>query len=255
MKKLILGLFCFATVFAFASFNSRNAYADAVATVKEIQGEVFIQPAGSTPETWSAVTQDTPVNNGDSVKTANGSCLLSYADQGEFRLGANTRLTVQQQTDTQDIHLLLGSLKAKINKDKVIKPFQVVTPTAVGAIRGTNVDFDFNDKGELTADLHDGGPVQVYNDEAGMELNLEHGNKITVVYNKDKGELIVTNSCDSKTKINFTILGKEYSGDQCQSVTVNLGTAKGGNDPTDTNDPDPQDPPNEHQPPDSSQTT
>lgn len=243
MKKGFLKLALLSLALAF--YAPSGAWADAVATLKEIQGEVSVQPAGSAPETWNAVTQETALNNGDSVKTGNGSCLLAYSNQAEFRVQPNTSLTIQEQTDTQDINLKLGALKAKVNKAMVVKPFQVVTPTAVGAVRGTEVDFDFNDQGQLTVDLHDDGPVQVYNDEAGMDLELENGNKITVKYNKETGELVVTNSCDSASKINFSILGKEYSADKCQAVTVTAGTAGGANEPPNTDDPDKEGPPDE----------
>ena len=232
MKKRFLKSVFVALALGLVSFACQNAYADSVATIKEIQGEVFIQPAGSTPETWKAVVQDTAVNNGDSVKTGNGSCLLSYADQGEFRLGANTRLTVQQQADTQDIHLLLGALKARVNKDKVTKPFQVVTPTAVGAIRGTDVDFYFNDQGQLMIDLHNGGPVQVYNDEVSLELELQSGDKIALTYNKETGQITVTNDGSSGSTITFSILDKQYTVKAGQSETVNVEPpAAGGNEP------------------------
>lgn len=250
MKKGLLQSIFFTVLIALAAFAASNSYADTVATVKEVQGEVFIQPAGSPVETWNAIAQDTAVNNGDSVKTGNGSCLLAYSNQAEFRVQPNTSLTIQEQTDTQDINLKLGSLKAKIIKEKVIKPFQVVTPTAVAAVRGTDVDFDFNDQGQLTIDLHNDGPVQVYNDEAGMDLELPDGNKVTVQYNKETGELVVTNSCDSASTINFSILGKEYSADKCQAVTVVAGTAAGANEPPGTEDPGNEGPPNEGDPDD-----
>lgn len=250
MNKKFLAFVLSVFSFAFISFVSRPAYADSVAVLKEVKGEVFVQPAGSVPDKWNPISQETAVNNGDSVKTGNGSCVLSYGEQGDFHLASNTSLTVQQKTDTQDIQLKLGSLKAKINKEKVAKPFQVVTPTAVGAVRGTDVDFDFNDQGQLTVDLHDGGPVQVYNDEAGMQLELKGKNKISVKYDKDKGQLVITNSCDSASKISFSILGKEYSADQCQSQTVSVGqTAAGGQNPPDPKDPGKEGPPNENTPP------
>mgnify|MGYP001588532083 CR=1 FL=1 len=240
MKKIFLKLTLLSL--AIALYAPSGAWAEAVASLKEIQGEVFVQPAGSAPEVWNAVAQETAVNNGDSIKTGNGSCLLAYSDQAEFRLQPNTNITIQQQNDTQDINLKLGKLKAKIYKEKVIRPFQVVTPTAIGAVRGTDVDFDFNELGQLTIDLHNDGPVQVYNDEAGLDLELTDGNKITVKYNKDTGELMVNNSCDSASKINFSILGKEYSADKCQSVTVTAETAGGSDDPADPTDPDDPEP-------------
>lgn len=216
----------------------QSAYADSPAAIKDIQGEVFLQPAGSSSEKWNAVTQETAVNDGDSVKTGNGSCVLSYADQADFRLGANTSLTITQQTDTQDIHLKLGTLKANVNEGKVIKPFQVVTPTAVAAVRGTEVDFYFNDAGQLIIDLHNGGPLLVYNDEAGMDLNLAGNKTITITYGATTGVLTVQNAADSDGDVQFTINGQTYTASPgSDPVSVNAEpptTAGGGNNPPST---------------------
>ncbi|MEI8344740.1 MAG: FecR domain-containing protein [Candidatus Omnitrophota bacterium] len=234
-----------------AILMTTTAYATPAAALKEVQGEVFVQSAGSAADAWKAVTVDTDVNNGDSVKTGNGSCALTYTDQATFRLGANTSLTIQQKPDANNVDLKLGHLMAKINSAKVTRPFQVVTPIAIGCVRGTDVDFDFNDQGAFTADLHEGGPVQITNEQTSMDMTLTNGNKITVQFNKEKGELTVTNSCSSSGSVSFSLMGKTYSLDKCGKQTLNtVETAAGAPEVpgTDQNDQGNENTPNENSP-------
>ena len=225
------------------------AFAEPVATLDNIQGEVMIQPAGAAPDAWQPVSAGTPLNSGDSVKTVNGSCLIVYSDIASVTVEPNTSITVQEMPETQDILLKLGKLNAKINKEKVVKPFQVVTPTAIGAVRGTDVDFDFNEEGLLTVDLHDGN-LHVYNDEAGMTLDLVGGNKIKILYDAEKGILKIQNDCGSTGAVTFNVLGTEYSENPCEEKEIALETALGpsgnpeppkGDDPENPRDDIPQD--------------
>jgi hypothetical protein len=207
----------------------------AVATVENPQGEVFVRALGSAPDAWKPVSQTAELNNGDSLKTGNGSCTLKYGESAWFTVDPNTSLTIQEESETQDIVLDLGHLRGKVDKTKTVKPFQVVTPAAVAAVRGTEVDFGFNDKGELTVDLHN-GEIQVFNDDIDMTLDLEGGRKIVVQFDKEKGTLKVTNDCASAGPVIFSVSGDEFTVDVCKSeeVPVDLETAAGANDPPGT---------------------
>lgn len=225
------------------------AFAAPVATVEQIQGEVSVHTAGAAADAWTPITQNTPVNSGDSVKTAAGTCALVYTDQATFNLEANTSLTVQEQAGTQDISLLLGRVNGKVDHTKVTKPFQVVTPTAVAAVRGTDVSFDFNDQGQLTIDLHNGGPLQVYNDQAEMNIDLdtkEGPKKITVAYDPKTGIMTIKNNCDSKGNVVCAMLGKEFSVKPCDEEVINPETAGGENTPPDVPPGDDPEIPDEH---------
>ncbi len=207
------------------TFQAPSAYAKTLASIEQIQGEVMVNKAGSAIDLWQPITQNTPIESGDSVKTKTGSCDLIYTDQAKIHLDANTTITAREEADTQDIVLVLGNLKAKVDKQKAVKPFQVVTPTAVGAIRGTDVEFGFNDQGQLTVDLKNGGPVQVFNDEAQMNLNLTDGKKISIAYDRQTGIIKIKNDCSSSGKVEFSVLGTEYAENPCEEKEVNLETA------------------------------
>lgn len=196
------------------------AFADSIAVLSNPQGEVYVRTAGADEASWSPVTAETQLNTGDSVKTAAGTAVLTYTGQATFDLASNTSITITRQDATEDILLVLGNLKGKVDSHNAVRPFQVVTSVAVSAVRGTDVDFDFNEDGELTVDLHDGGPVQVYSDESGLDLNLGGVNRVTISFNEETGEITVSNSCDSDGSITFSLLGREYTVAACESQTV-----------------------------------
>lgn len=220
-------------------FAPRPAIAKPIASVQQIQGEVVLNKSGSAIDLWNPVTQSTDVETGDSIKTKTGSCDLVYTDQATLHLDANTSITVHEEADSQDIVLLLGNLRARVDKTKVVKPFQVVTPTAVGAIRGTDVDFGFNDQGQLTVDLKNDGPVQVFNDEAQLNLNLTNGKKIYLDYNRQAGSIKIQNDPSSNGDVEFELLGVKHTLKPGEIKEVNLETATGepANPNTLTNDP------------------
>ena len=235
-----------------------SARAESVATIEQVQGEVSVHSVNAAADLWTPIAQNTSLNNGDSVKTKNGSCVLVYADQATFSLDANTSITVKDQTDTKDILLDLGKLRAKVNHEKVIKPFQVVTPTAVGAVRGTDVTFDFNDQGQLTIQLENGNML-VYNDEAEMKVDLGGKKTIIVQYDAEAGILRIQNDCSSDGKVVFNVQGTEYAENPCDKKEINLETAAGGNNPPGTPGGDKPETPDTHNddnpPPPTSPTT
>ncbi len=221
-----------------------NAHA-LTAVAQNIQGDVLVNKAGTGPDAWETIKADTPLNNGDSIKTRKGSCVLAYSDQASFELQENTSLTVEEKDKSQDISLAIGKILGKVNHAKATKPFQVSTPAAVAAVRGTEVDFGFNDEGQMTVDLHN-GKIQVLNDQAQMNLTLEGKKQINVKYDKETNTISVQNNCNSDGPVAFSVLGSEFTIKPCEEHIADLATATGPSNPpgTNTNDPgkDPNDP-------------
>lgn len=202
------------------------------ATVDQPQGEVWLHKAGTAEDLWTAVMGTEQLSDGDSVKTQNGTCTLTYSDEASFQVQNNTVFVVKETATSQDIALASGWLKGKVNKEKATKTFQVVTPTAVAAVRGTEVDFGFNENGELTVDLHNGS-ILVYNEDEDkkMEIPVSGSKKIIVTYDKETGVIKVKNECSSDGKIEFNVLGTTYAENPCEEVTINLETASGTDGP------------------------
>ncbi len=220
-------------VVALSAIAPQNAYALS-AVAQQIQGEVLVHKATGAADSWDAVTQDTTLASGDSIKTKKGTCALVYSDQATFTLDENTSLTVEETPAAQDLKLLLGKIRGKVNHQNATQPFQVVTPAAVSTVRGTEVDFGFNDQGQLTIDLHN-GKIQVVNDDADMNVDLDGKKSITVKYDKEANVIHIKNECGSDGPVIFNVFGAEYAENPCEEKEVSLATSENGTTPPDTN--------------------
>ncbi len=210
---------------AFVILIPKNAYAVSAA-VQQVTGEVLVAKAAD-PETWATITGDTQLATGDSVKTRTGTCSIVYSDQATFSVDPNTMLIIQERSDAQDIQLLLGKIKGKVNHQNATQPFVVTTPAAVATVRGTEVDFSYNDEGQLTVDLHDGN-IQVVNDAAEMTLDLGGKKSITIKFDKEANIIHIRNECNSDGEVKFSVLGTDYAESPCDEKEVNLSTAEEG---------------------------
>ena len=209
---------------AITSLFPQNAYAVS-AMAQQVQGDVMIQKAGAT--SWEKISQDTTLGSGDSLRTEKGTCSLTYSDQATFSVEENTSLTVQEKTEAQDIKLLLGKIKGKVNKQNAQQPFVVNTPAAVATVRGTEVDFAYNAEGQLVVDLHN-GKIDVVNDDAELKIVLEGKKSLTIKYDKEANLIRVKNECGSDGEVKFSVLGAEYSEIPCGEKEISLSTSEKG---------------------------
>ena len=223
--KIFTKNFWIFTLTALAVLVPQNAHAVS-AVAQQITGEVLVAKA-ATPDNWETVTADTALATGDSVKTRTGSCSIVYSDQATFGVEANTMLTLEERPDAMDIKLLLGKIKGKVNHQNATQPFVVTTPAAVATVRGTEVDFGFNDQGELTVDLHNGN-IGVVNSTAEMTMDLGGNKTVTIKFDKEANILNIKNSLDSDGPITFSVLGTEYTQNPGEEKTIDISTAEEG---------------------------
>ena len=112
------------------------------------------------------------------VETGSGRLLLRLSDGSEVLVRAHTRLQVQQPSviDPRYFQLLLGRIRALINKRTGgAVPFELGTPSAVIAVRGTQFDVEVNARNVTEVDVVD-GLVEVYGrNAAGGSVLLEPG--------------------------------------------------------------------------------
>lgn len=218
----------------FTAAISTNRAEASVAVAQQIQGEVQILKAGAPDNSWQSVSAETALESGDSIRTSKGTFKLVYSDEASFGVDENTSLTVNQQTDRNDIQLVLGKIKGKIDKQKASRPFQISTPAAVATVRGTEVDFGYNDQNELVIDLHN-GKIEVVNTSAEMKFDLEGKKTVWVKYSKDLNLIRIKNDCSSDGPIKLNILGAEYSEGPCGEKEISLATGQDGSVPPVTN--------------------
>lgn len=85
------------------------------------------------------------LNMGDKIVTGEGNVLLRFADNSSFLIKSNSellleRLSAHQQTGMVDTHMRLnyGSGRAKVNSRNGKTRYQISTPAAIAAARGTD---------------------------------------------------------------------------------------------------------------------
>src|SRR5216683_120912 len=113
------------------------------ATIAEWKGNIRLSLPGQLPSNPLRGEQLPP---GTILDTGGGRLLLRLSDGSEVMVWAHTRLQVQQPslTDPSYFQLLLGRIRALIYKrtgGAVL--FELGTPSAVIAVRGTQLDVEF----------------------------------------------------------------------------------------------------------------
>src|SRR5260370_1509827 len=145
------------------------------ATIAEWKGNIRLSLPGQLPSNPLRGEQFPP---GTILDTRSGRLLLRLSDGSEVIVRAHTRLQVQQPslTDPSYFQLLLGRIRALITKRTGgAMPFELGTPSAVIAVRGTQFDVEVNRRNVTEVDVVD-GLVEVYGRNAtGGSVLLEPG--------------------------------------------------------------------------------
>src|SRR6266436_9342003 len=145
------------------------------ATIAEWKGNVRLSLPDQSPTNPLRGEQLPP---GAIVETGSGRLLLRLSDGSEVLVRAHTRLQVQQPslTDPSYFQLLLGRIRALIYKRTGgTVPFELGTPSAVIAVRGTQFEVEVNAHNVTEVDVVD-GLVEVYGRNAtGGSVLLEPG--------------------------------------------------------------------------------
>jgi hypothetical protein len=145
------------------------------ATIAEWKGNIHLSLPGQLP---SNPLRGELLPTGTILDTGSGRLLLLLSDGSEVIIQAHTRLQLQQPSlsDPSYFQLLLGRIRALINKRTGgAEPFELGTPSAVIAVRGTQFDVEVNPRSVTEVDVVD-GLVEVYGRNAvGRPVLLEPG--------------------------------------------------------------------------------
>ena len=146
---------CLSAAQAQVSAPSPAPFAGAV--VSEWKGEVHVQLPGtsvSRPTRGQVLTAGTVLDTGDGRMI-----LILRADESEILIQPHTRLVVRDPApgSWNAVEILLGRVRAYIRKRTGgAPPFQMGTPSAVIAVRGTRFDVEVNGRGVSEVDVFDG---------------------------------------------------------------------------------------------------
>src|SRR3984893_8561742 len=126
------------------------------ATIADGKGNIRLRPPGQLSSNHVRGEQLPP---GTILDTGSGKLLLRLNDGSEVIVRSHTRLQLQQPTlaDPSYFQLLLGRIRALINKRTGgAAPFELGTPSAVIAVRGTEFDVEVNLRNVTEVDVVDG---------------------------------------------------------------------------------------------------
>jgi FecR protein len=176
MKYAALRSTCFCLLFFWISSGLAAAQeqsssppataAIAGATIADWKGNIRLSLPGQLP---SNPLRGEQLPAGTILDTGSGRLLLRLGDGSQVLVRAHTRLQVQQPSlsDPSYFQLLLGRIRALINKRTGgAVPFELGTPSAVIAVRGTQFDVEVNPRNVTEVDVVD-GLVEVYGQNAG----------------------------------------------------------------------------------------
>lgn len=136
--------------------SAPSAVAIAGATIAEWRGDVHLSLPG---QSTSNPLRGEQLPAGTILDTGSGRLLLRLTDGSEVLVRSHTRLQLQQPSlsDPTYLQLLLGRIRALVNKRTGgAAPFELGTPSAVIAVRGTEFDVEVNRRSVTEVDVMDG---------------------------------------------------------------------------------------------------
>ena len=126
------------------------------ATISDWKGKIQLNLPGQPP---SAPARSEILPAGTVLQTESGRLLLHLNDGSQILIGPHTRLLVQQPapSDHSYFQILFGRIRAFVSKQTGgAAPFQLGTPSAVIAVRGTEFDIEVNRLHVTQVDVFEG---------------------------------------------------------------------------------------------------
>jgi len=160
---------------AAADAKSADAKA-AVGTVVVKQGQVEIMKGGQSE--WDKVAKGMLIFEGDRIRTRELSTAAILLQDGSMtKLAANTDLMIPVKTGDKKnrVKLLLGRLWAKISKQN--SDLEIETPSAVAAIKGTQLDLAVTETGEVELTVWD-GMIRFFNSQGEVLVRASQRSRV-----------------------------------------------------------------------------
>jgi len=160
-----------------AALLAASAAVQAASTLSSLSGTAFVLKAGA--PVWEPAFKGQSLAPQDQVRTGSRSrATVSFEDGSRIELGPNGSFTLQEaKKDSSALKLSLGSLRAWVSK-ALSKHFEVRTPTAVCAVRGTEFAVEVGAQGNTRVEMFAG--LLSVADRAGNEILLKENQRIEV---------------------------------------------------------------------------
>ena len=136
---------------------------DLEARLTAVEGPVYVHLADQPEEQYTAASVDMPVSAGDEIRTGEkGSAELTLEGHTLIQLQPHTDFVVNSLApEATEFHLGLGSLIAKVKHLVEGRRMEFHTPTAVAAVRGTELGVSQDEAGPARVGVFDEGNVAV----------------------------------------------------------------------------------------------
>ncbi len=195
MKKFSL-IIIFVCLFCGAAFsqevagvdeeNKSAVEIDSSATIKSVTGMATIQKKDSNE--WKKLSYGDALNEGDQISIGPDSNVIMDIDGNVVTLMSGTLFTFKSLSAEMKIELWHGKMRAKLKKLKKVQKFEVHSPIAVCAVRGT--EFNMEVFGDNTAVVQTfSGSVSVKDLTTGEEVIVKSGYQCTVKPGMKKPQL------------------------------------------------------------------
>ena len=146
--------------------------------LSSFSGSVQVLPHGG-PDWKDVKTAPVALNDGDLVRTsARSAAVLTYSDGSRLGLSPNAAVIVDESTpESMAVHLALGVIRAII-AHVPSRRFEVRTPTAVCAVRGTEFRVEVLAGGATIVDLYKG--LLGVTDNHGQQILLHPNDRVQI---------------------------------------------------------------------------
>jgi hypothetical protein len=163
MKKIVLLLSFLGPLLVPASLPADDSAREGRLT--NVTGKVYLRSKNLSAAEWVEAEKDTPIDEGDTIRTEAGSTAEVTLDgDSVVLLNENTELKADALTRAKTrFFLALGSLTAKIRKlTEPDQRFDFKTPVAVAAVRGTELAVTYDgEEAPAVIGVFDEGQVAV----------------------------------------------------------------------------------------------
>jgi hypothetical protein len=155
--------------------------------VKSVRGAAQIQKANSQTNRWRALKKGTPVKPGDTVRTGNNSRLeLKIDDGSRVVMGSRSRVQVAESAPSRIFSLAVGRVKAFIKRLRPQTKFEIRTPLAAAAVRGTVFEIGYDQEQSAGFLEVDRGVVAL--SQAGRQVDVRAGERMGFMKNVPLGD-------------------------------------------------------------------
>lgn len=115
--------------------------------VKSVRGKAEIQKANSQADRWHALQKGAPVKPGDTVRTGGEARVeLKISDGSRVVLGSKSKIQVALSAPSRIFSLMSGRVKAFVKKLQPQTKFEIKTPLAAAAVRGTVFEMGYDEE-------------------------------------------------------------------------------------------------------------